>query len=169
MAGKSKKDSQNEQLTLSDVEPVQTVKSQGISPRPSGNRKSASKKSQGEMLADIPESLADLSASDVLAKDRGDGKSGGKVISALSKQDKGPAQLKDKEDSLSKVEDAQEIADVENEPSKSQKAKKTATIRQKKREKFLSRVILRSKWKKSTSKTTKKKRIKNRRRQNSPR
>lgn len=114
MAGKSKKDSQNEQLTLSDVEPVQTVKSQGRSPGPSGNRKSASKKSQGEMLADIPESLADLSASDVLTKDRGDGKSGGKVISALSKQDKGPAQLKDKEDSLSKVEDAQEIADVEN-------------------------------------------------------
>lgn len=114
MAGKSKKDSQNEQLTLSDVEPVQTVKSQGRSPGPSGNRKSASKKSQGEMLADIPESLADLSASDVLAKDRGDDKSGGKVISALSKQDKGPAQLKDKEDSLSKVEDAQEIADVEN-------------------------------------------------------
>lgn len=114
MAGKSKKDSQNEQLTLSDVEPVQTVKSQDRSPRPSGNRKSASKKSQGEMLADIPESLADLSASDVLAKDRGDDKSGGKVISALSKQDKGPAQLKDKEDSLSKVEDAQEIADVEN-------------------------------------------------------
>ena len=114
MAGKSKKDSQNEQLTLSDVELVQTVKSQGRSPRPSGNRKSASKKSQGEMLADIPESLADLSASDVLAKDRGDDKSGDKVISALSKQDKGPAQLKDKEDSLSKVEDAQEIADVEN-------------------------------------------------------
>lgn len=114
MAGKSKKDSQNEQLSLSDVEPVQTVKSQGRSPRPSGNRKSASKKSQGEMLADIPESLADLSASDVLAKDRGDDKSGGKVISALSKQDKAPAQLKDKEDSLSKVEDAQEIADVEN-------------------------------------------------------
>ena len=54
MAGKSKKDSQNEQLTLSDVEPVQTVKSQGRSPRPSGSRKSASKKSQGEMLADIP-------------------------------------------------------------------------------------------------------------------
>lgn len=114
MAGKSKKDSQNEQLTLSDVEPVQTVKSQDRSPGPSGNRKSASNKSQGEMLADIPESLADLSASDVLAKDRGDDKSGGKVISALSKQDKGPAQLKDKEDSLSKVEDAQEIADVEN-------------------------------------------------------
>ena len=114
MAGKSKKDSQNEQLTLSDVEPVQTVKSQGRSPRPSGSRKSASEKSQGEMLADIPESLADLSASDVLAKDRGDSKSGGKAISALSKQDRGPAQLKDKVDSLSKVEDAQEIADGEN-------------------------------------------------------
>lgn len=114
MAGKSKKDSQNEQLTLSDVEPVQTVKSQGRSPRPSGSRKSASKKSQGEMLADIPESLADLGASDVLAKDRGDSESGGKAISALSKQDRGPAQLKDKVDSLSKVEDAQEIADGKN-------------------------------------------------------
>ena len=45
MAGKSKKDSQNEQLTLSDVEPVQTVKSQGRSPRPAGSRKSETKKS----------------------------------------------------------------------------------------------------------------------------
>lgn len=58
MAGKSNKDRQNEQLTLSDSESFQDVKSEKKSTSTSSGKRSGKKSVQGEMLADASDSFA---------------------------------------------------------------------------------------------------------------
>lgn len=113
MAGKSKKDSQNEQLTLSDVDTLHSDIADTKSAKSSGAGKSVSKKTQGEMLADIPESLADLSASNVSEKHSTQKKTKGKSsVSALSGQDEKPNQIEEP-DKASVVEDGKEKDETE--------------------------------------------------------
>lgn len=131
MAGKSKKDSQNEQLTLSDVDTLHSDISDAKSAKSSGARKSASKKTQGEMLADIPESLADVSASDISGKTATVKKAKDKSsVSALSEQDKKPAQLKESDKaSIADAEDGMEGTDTAETLAKDKKSDKKEKVK----------------------------------------